>query len=140
MTPLVHTLSTVLVATLGLGITQGEKKTAAGPLDGVWVAQQMVSRGQTAPDTVVANIRFTFKGDKVTIRGNRGDDSEDICSFTIDTSASPRRIDIVNPNGVTMEGIYEVAGDVLKIALGRPRPADYTPGPAVIVFTLKKGA
>ena len=130
----------ILVVAVCSTLQQGQTRPIATELEGAWVAQEMVARGQAAPNTVVANMKFTFKGDKVTIRGNRGDNSEDTCAFTLDPSASPRRIDIVNPNGVTMEGIYEVNGRVLRIALGRPRPANFqsASGPTVTVITFKK--
>ncbi len=137
---MVHIVTVLVVAFLSSGSTQAQ---AASALEGVWIGQDMVRLGQQVPASVVANIRFTFKGDKVTIRGNRGDTSEDVCPFTIDTSTSPKRIDIVNPNGVTMAGIYDLTGDVLKIALGPSdrRPTDFQSGAgsAAIVFTLKKG-
>jgi len=130
----------VIVAALCPGVMQAGTQAVTSPLDGVWAAQEMVGRGQAAPSEVVANVRFSFKGDKVTIRGNRGDASEDNCTFTIDPSASPHRIDIVNPNGVTMEGIYEINGGVLRLALGRPRPTDFASpaGSSVTVITFKK--
>jgi uncharacterized protein (TIGR03067 family) len=141
-------LSALLVAFLSVSVAQAGSQTV-GPLEGAWVAQDMVSRGQQIPASLLENMRLTFKGDKVTIRtpGKYGEGVEDeTCAFTIDGATSPRRIDIVHPNGVTDAGIYELNGGVLKMAFGSgrgsSRPTDFQSAGSsdVAVVTYKKGA
>jgi uncharacterized protein (TIGR03067 family) len=141
-------LSALLGAFMSAGTVQAASQ-AVGPLEGVWVAQDMVSGGQQIPSSLLENMRLTFKGEKVTIRtpGKYGEGVEDeTCAFTIDGATSPARIDIVHPNGVTDAGIYELNGSVLKMAFssrrGANRPTDFQSAGSsgVAVITYKKGA
>ena len=141
-------LSTLLVAFLSVGTPQAGPQTV-GPLEGVWVAQDMVIRGQQIPSSLLENVRLTFKGDKVTIRSPSKDGvgGEDVtCAFTIDGATSPARIDFVHPDGVTELGIYELNASVLKMAIGSrrgaSRPTDFQSAGSsdVAVVTYKKGA
>ncbi len=136
--------SALLVVFMSTGVVQAGS-LAVGPLEGEWVAQEMVSSGQQVPAFALQGMRLTFKGDKVTIRtpGRIGEAiAEETCAFTIDGSASPRHIDVIHSGGVTDTGIYELDGTVLKIAFaaGR-RPADFqSAGSSGVVITYKKGA
>ena len=93
-------------------------KSAKTPLEGVWIAQSLESEGRPAPDKVVKITRFTFKGDKLLVRGNTGDGGEDKCSFTIDASKSPKHLTIMPPKeDKPVLCIYEIEKDQLKICI-----------------------
>jgi len=105
---------------------------ADGPKDGllgVWVAQSMEAREQKVPEEVVKRMRFTFKADKLLIRGNFGDERDEECSYKIDPRSSPMHLDFIPPKEEKpVLAVYEVKGDELRVCLrhasgsgGRPK-------------------
>lgn len=88
------------------------------PLQGVWVAESMEVDGKPAPAKTVQRMQFTFKGDKLFMRGNFKDDRELECAYKIDTKQSPKHIDITpSDQKMPILGIYELEGDKLKACL-----------------------
>ena len=67
------------------------------PLQGVWVGQSMESEGKAVPKEAAENMRLTFRGDKLLVKGNFNDDREEECTFKIDPSRSPQQLDIQPP-------------------------------------------
>jgi len=70
--------------------------------------------GKPASATDVKRLRFTFKGDKLLVRGFKDDMQEVECSYKIGTDKVPRQIDIV-VREKTLAGIYQIKGDELKV-------------------------
>jgi len=128
----------MLALAVGLVLPQAPQPVSPTELEGAWSVTELVRRGQAAPAEVLANMRFTFKGKQVVIRGNRGDTTEDTLPFTADSTATPRRIDIVNSNGATMEGIFELKENSLKMVFGSPRPTDFQAQSIAVSMTLKR--
>jgi uncharacterized protein (TIGR03067 family) len=101
-------------------------------LQGVWHVQSIVRNGKKAPSSETRGIWFTFKGDKLIIKGNHDDESDDVCTYTIDASKSPKTLDIAGPKSWInnpMLCIYTVIGDELKICYRKTspgRPTDFT--------------
>jgi uncharacterized protein (TIGR03067 family) len=96
----------------------------APPLDGIWIAASGEVEGTAMPKEVLEKIRFTFKGEKLLIRGESNADKDEIeCSFKRDTKQDPRHIDITTPEngGTTLAGIYELKGDELKVCFLHPK-------------------
>src|SRR5262245_34836798 len=89
---------------------------ATEPLQGVWVAKSMEADGKPAPADKVERMRFTFKGDKLLLRGNFDDDREAECTYKIDANQSPKHLDFTPPKSdKAILAIYEVKGDELKV-------------------------
>ncbi|MDB5386213.1 MAG: hypothetical protein JWM11_1859 [Planctomycetaceae bacterium] len=118
----------------------------ADPLQGVWIAETAKADGKSLPEEVVKNMRFTFKGDKLFIRGNSGGEKEDECAYKIDSKQSPMHLDISPPEEKKpVLAIYEVKKDQLKICLrhsssseGRPDSFDAKPESKRILMIFKE--
>jgi uncharacterized protein (TIGR03067 family) len=115
---------------------------AAGPaatddkasLQGVWNAKSMDVDGKPGPVEAVKRMRFTFKDDKLLVRGNHNDDSEQECRYEIDATKSPKHFDFTQADKQHVSGIYEINGDELRVCLRHAsssdgRPADFSTKP-----------
>jgi uncharacterized protein (TIGR03067 family) len=132
-----------------LAFAQASQKTAPADLEGVWVLQSMEASGKPAPAQLVEGVMFTFKGEKLILRGFGGNAVEQECTIVVDTHASPKRLDFT-PIGTsrTVHAIYDVGGekaDELKVAFVRggaadTRPSTFTttPGTSAFLMVLKK--
>lgn len=105
-------------------------RTPAKPteLEGVWLGQSLEANGLPGPPEAAALMRFTFKGDRLLIRGNSPDGREEELVFTSDPGPTPRHFDFHTPNGDLVTGIYELKGDVLAVCMRRgegARPPDF---------------
>src|SRR5207247_1473634 len=115
-------------------------------LQGVWVAQHMESDGKPAAPGAVKRMRFTFRGEKLLVRGNFDDDREEECTYKVDPRPSPKQLDFTPPKeGKPILGIYEVKGDELKVCLrhassseGRPTEFATKPDSKSILIVFKR--
>jgi uncharacterized protein (TIGR03067 family) len=115
-------------------------------LQGVWVAQSMEADGNAAPAEAVKRMRFTFKGDKLLVKGNYDDDREDECTYKVDPRQSPKHLDFTPvKEKKPIRGIYEVKGDELKVCLrhadsseGRPTEFATKAGSRLVLIVFKK--
>jgi uncharacterized protein (TIGR03067 family) len=117
-------------------------------LQGVWVAQSMESDGNAAPKKAVERMRFTFKEDKLLVKGNFDDDREESCGYKIDATKSPKHLDFTPPKEEKpILAIYEINSDQLKLCLRHGgssggRPSDFSTkrnsGLVLIVFKRQK--
>jgi uncharacterized protein (TIGR03067 family) len=129
--------------------TMASSVTCAGgaksdELQGVWKAESIVRSGKKAPPSEVEGIQFAFTGNKLTVKGNTNPGSEDVCTYVIDTTKSPKTLDIHGPkNRINnpMLCIYSVDGDELKVCYRKTssgRPDSFTStkdsGNTIIVF------
>lgn len=102
------------------------------PLQGVWIARSLESDGKAAPAEAVNRMRFTFKGDKLLIKGNFADDREEECTFKVDAKQSPKHLEITPPESqMRVLGIYDVKGDQLRVCIRHAsstggRPTDFS--------------
>ena len=139
-------LCVVLCCLFGLLATAGAEDKTDVPLQGIWQATSVETEGKAAPAEAVARMRFTFKGDKLLLRGNFEDDREETCTFQLDTKESPQHLDVTPPKQQKpTPGIYELKGDVLKICLrhassdaGRPTEFATTPDSKLILIVFKR--
>jgi len=99
---------------------------AKDELQGVWVAASGETNGKPVPAKDVERIRFTFKGEKLLVRGARDEDKEEEGTFKTDPKKSPRHLDITLKDK-TLHGIYEVKGDELKICFENGGKAENRP-------------
>lgn len=115
-------------------------------LQGVWIAKSMEADGKPAPAEAVKRMRFTFKGDKLLVRGNHDDGSEEECGYEIDAKKSPKQLDFTPPKQKKpVLGIYEIKGDELKLCLrhngsaeGRPTEFSTKPESKLILMVFKR--
>jgi uncharacterized protein (TIGR03067 family) len=117
-------------------------------LQGVWLAQSLEAGGKPAPADAVKRMQFTFRGDKLLIRGNFRDDREEECSYKIDPKQSPKHLDFKTPTADRpVVGIYQLSGDELKVCLrhasgSEARPTEFATMPeasfVLIVFKRQK--
>jgi uncharacterized protein (TIGR03067 family) len=92
-------------------------------LQGVWNAKSMVKEGQPASAEDLKSMRFTFKADKLLIRGNFKDDKEEAVSYVIDPAKSPMHLDFTPPGVPSpIRCIIEVTKDELKVCFRPPAP------------------
>jgi uncharacterized protein (TIGR03067 family) len=133
-----------LVATSPAAVKAADDAKTA--LQGVWNAQSMEVDGKPASAETVKHMRFTFKDDKLLMRGNVKDDSETECTYTVDPKPSPKHMDIVAPGQARpILAIYELKGDELKICLrharstaGRPTEFATKANSLLILIVFKK--
>jgi uncharacterized protein (TIGR03067 family) len=106
---------TVLLAAVNLALAAC---TATGAdkddLQGVWVGTSGEINGKPAPAEEIKRTRFTFKADKLLVRGFKDDMREIACSYHIAADKAPKQIDIM-AGEKTLAGIYEIKGDTLRI-------------------------
>jgi uncharacterized protein (TIGR03067 family) len=144
---LLFTCPILLIFTMGAGPAVPDDKAS---LQGAWTPKSVEVEGKPAPEDVVKSLHFTFDGDKLIVKGDRGHATEEI-QYKIDATKSPKQIDIMPPkdvaNGKTVLGIYEINGDELKLCFRQAqsslgRPTDFSTKPdsdlTLAIFTRVK--
>jgi uncharacterized protein (TIGR03067 family) len=109
---------------------EDEAKKDRAALQGSWKVEKAEADGKAIDE--LKGARFTFKEDKVTVSyGNKDGDKVEL-QFTLDAKKKPREIDFVDMTGDKKEsaqGIYELAGDSLKLCVAEPeakkRPTEF---------------
>lgn len=105
-----------------ISATDADDDNERRQLQGVWLAQSMESEGKAAPKFIVERMRFTFRGDKLFVKGNFRDGREEECTFRVDPSKSPKHLDFTPPKKQSpVLCIYDVDGDQLKICFRHAR-------------------
>lgn len=115
-------------------------------LQGSWAAHSIETDGKAAPADDVKRMRFTFKKDKLLIRGNFDDEPEEECSFEIDSGRSPKQLDFTPPKEEKpVLAIYELKEDELRICLrhgltseGRPTKFATKTNSMLVLIVLKR--
>jgi uncharacterized protein (TIGR03067 family) len=110
-------------------------------LQGTWKVEKMNRGGEEAPKDV-QKVLFVFDGNKATIDDGRP--RKETATFTLDATKKPKTIDFT-PEGKkeTVQGIYEVDGDTLKLCFskpgtGRPKEMASEKGSEVVLAVLKR--
>lgn len=76
-----------------------------------------------------------------------GNDLEMVMAFKIDTAKKPHAVDLIDSDGCTCRGIYELQDDILKVCIpfayrdrpNHPRPVSFdTKGRKTVLMTLKR--
>ena len=118
-------------------------------LAGTWKAVSRETDGKKVPDSILKEVVITRdESGKTVIR--RGDTV--VLESTIkklDTSKKPKTIDTLHTvgelKGKTVQGIYEIDGDMLRVCMappGRERPSEFSAkagsGNSLVVYTREK--
>ena len=125
---------------------KAEAKKELAKLEGTWKTEQVKYNGEDVSDQV--KLTLVLKGDQVTLEGN-DEVKKDYAkvSVKVDPTTSPRCLDIKVLGGqqkdATMEGIYEVKGDRLRLCvkvLGKDRPGKFESpeGSSIALLVLKR--
>jgi uncharacterized protein (TIGR03067 family) len=128
-----HTLMFLGVGFLLAAAPPGGDKDDQKRFQGVWALTAREFDGQAASKEDVRKLqgKITVEGDKITSTFG-GDEAKKQATYKLDPSAKPRAIDITFQDGPlkgqTAQGIYELAGDTLKVCFGAPkgkRPTEF---------------
>jgi uncharacterized protein (TIGR03067 family) len=142
-----HTSGTTLGAKV-FQMTRNGNSDDRESLQGVWNVQSIEKGvwddGKPTPPEVVKRLRFTFKGDKLVLKGGFADDEEVSYNYKIDATKSPKHLDMYpiyvqrgtmaplylqSGQMASLFGIYEINGDELKFCwTGRThyRPTEFS--------------
>lgn len=98
-------------------------------IQGKWKVVAMEANGRPAPASILAVLKYEFKGDKLFI--TPGEPGFTDYTFKLNPSAKPATIDMprIKPGGeldkTESQGIYTLEGDHLKICFGKnKRPTE----------------
>lgn len=138
---------------IGIGIYSmsgaGTRVPAADPqemaqLKGTWHVTAIEAAGNPVPPDRVQRIRlqYVFDGDKLTVR--RPDRPDKTSTFTLDTSARPKRITINQSRAI--RAVYAIEGNTLRLCLmvdanpnaGFPAELASRASPTTDVLTLER--
>jgi len=143
-----NALLPLISASLLIFLTEAGRTAAADndSLEGVWVATDMTADGKPAPADAVKRMRFTFKADKLLVRGNFDNDVEEECGYRIDAAKSPKQLDIQPPKEKQpILAIYDLKGDQLQLCLrhggssgGRPTEFASKPDSGLVLLVFKR--
>ncbi len=146
-----HWLLGLLVALLAAGPVrpEGEEvKSELKKLQGAWVVAKLTYNGEEMDSEKLGKITLAIKGDQATVvAADRVKKEYARLKLTLDPRTTPKTIDmnvvLGSKKGETMEGIYEVRGDDLKICakvIGSDRPTKFAspPGESIVLVELKR--
>ncbi len=126
----------LIVMMVGIFIAADAPKDDLDKLQGTWILVSAVRDGKDVPDDEVSRTKLIIKGDAFTFPEYERIGTGPSGTFTIDPSRTPRAIDATpssGPNkGETWLGIYEIAGDLYKVAFappGKARPTRFVSEP-----------
>jgi len=129
MKTIILSLSTIFLVAAAATFAADEPKADADQkaLAGSWSVTSAEMRGEKNAE-VVGSI-MTFEADRVTLK-HKGEEDMKEAKYKLDSSAKPKRIDIMpKEKEETLQGIYELDGDTLKICMAdkgsEPRPEKF---------------
>jgi uncharacterized protein (TIGR03067 family) len=92
-------------------------------LQGTWQAVNMEAGGGPVPPEAARRLKYVFAGDRVTLL------EDDVATGAGAVAVRPGAIDVAMTDGPgrgqVARGIYEVAGDRLRLCIGPERPAAF---------------
>jgi uncharacterized protein (TIGR03067 family) len=111
-------------------------------LQGTWRAVRVSTAAGPVADGVARQLRYRFAGDRVTLF--EGDRATGSGTVTVLPAADPKGIDVAMTDGPgagqVARGVYEVAGDRLRLCIGPERPAGFSPARPASVVELERVA
>jgi uncharacterized protein (TIGR03067 family) len=133
----------VIVAVVALAGTDVLGGDAKDPLKGTWSATEVEFKGRKKPFPEGAYSLTFAAGNKLNVKGGKKDEEG---TYKVDASKKPGHLDITTKKGdkdETVQLIYEVKGDTLKLGfpMGGPaagRPKDFTAEDTVVMYLKKQ--
>jgi len=130
----------VVVAFAVVGVAVGgDAKADLKKFAGTWAVEKALKGGQPPPGDEATNMRFSFAGDKMTLK--QGDKNIE-GTFKIDAGKKPRHIEVMI-EGKTFEGIYKFEKGRLTMCVteqreARPTKFESPEGSKIILVVLKR--
>ncbi len=125
-------------------IAAGDEPAANDPAKilGTWSILSAELDGRKVPITDIKDQRMIFEEDRYVVKMSGATVEEG--TYTLDLSRTPRPIDLKIVKGMdqgeTQHGVYELDGDMLKVAFARPgapdRPRNFNTMPGSGCFSL----
>ncbi len=127
---------------LWIGCKGKSAKADQDLIQGTWEMFTVEAKGQLAFNLADAKDkpRWVFADDKVNIISGFGDNQS---TFTLNTKASPKQIDLFGPHDNNKVGIYELNGDELKVCQvsadnGATRPTEFNSKDRGVLMVLRR--
>jgi uncharacterized protein (TIGR03067 family) len=124
-----------------------EAKKELKKLEGKWRVVKVANGNQEA-DVKDREVYFVFKGAEVTLTASDKEKTETLRVTAIDPATDPVCIDLLEKRAGrpdrTLEGVYKIDGDTLRLAFsvpreGKNRPTSFEkPGDRATVWTFKR--
>ncbi|MBI1917379.1 MAG: TIGR03067 domain-containing protein [Planctomycetes bacterium] len=114
----------LLVLAAGLLAPVPKDDATKDKIEGTWVVVSATRNGKTNDE--IKDDKVTFKDGKLTIKAKNKDET---ATYKVDPAKKPKEIDITHEGGKTMQGIYVVEGDTLKVCFSKPdspRPTEFS--------------
>jgi uncharacterized protein (TIGR03067 family) len=134
-------LTSALVLTAGAAAQDAKKEQAL--LQGKWKAVKIEIEGKEIPADELAKLKITVEGDKFI--GQKDNNEQEKNLMKLDPTKKPKAIDLTPQSGpsegMTLQGIYELTGDTLKMCLALPganRPDAFAAGEMRVLITLQR--
>jgi uncharacterized protein (TIGR03067 family) len=112
----------LILSAVGFLSADDAKKDDAESLKGKWSAVSMSMNGQAVSDDFVKSLKMTF--DDKTYTMTTGDTTAEEGSYTVDTSKSPKTIDLDiktgNDAGKQQVGLFKIEANRLTFLFGLP--------------------
>jgi uncharacterized protein (TIGR03067 family) len=143
-----------LILASGLSLLASARNDAKPPepddltcLQGNWKIVELEGDGQRATDREMKHMRWSFKENQIQAT-NLGEDLETWATFTLDSSADPKQIDLTIQHGPDkgkiLQGIFKLAKNRLTVCTGeipaarRPTEFSTSEGSSRCLFTLER--
>lgn len=134
-------LVTALTAACTAAGQAGGLKGDKAKLQGTWEVVSVFAADKDITPKSAKRMTLTFKGDKIASR--LGEEAEEGSTYSLDETKRPPHLTVAKTaKQKEMKAIYQVAGDVLKIALPPRGPGGDRPealnSKEVVLLTLKR--
>jgi uncharacterized protein (TIGR03067 family) len=110
------------------------------PFQGAWKVVKVESGGKAPPGGLTEEVRFTFVGNKLTIKEGKGAPQEG--TYSVDATKDPNEIDLINAKKEKSLGIFQFEKDgrlsvsfVRKAGAQRPKKLE---DPDTVLLVLEK--
>jgi uncharacterized protein (TIGR03067 family) len=112
----------LILSAVGFVSADDAKKDDADSFKGKWSAVSMSVNGQALPEDVIKSLKMTFDDKSYTL--TTGDTTNEEGSYTVDTSKSPKTIDLDikkgDDAGKQQLGLFKIEGSKLTFLFGLP--------------------
>jgi uncharacterized protein (TIGR03067 family) len=120
----------LIAALLAAEPSKAEAKKTMRELEGVWTCESATINGRKLDEATVKSLKLTLKGEQY--KTERGDEVLFDSTYSLDTKADPKRIEMIGTEGDLMGkaalGIYRLDKDRLTMCYtmpGKERPKEF---------------